>query len=51
MLPVFSVVLEYRMNGRNSSARPTVRPQSACAFCTLAISKQTKHVRLYSVEP
>ena len=25
MLPVFSVILEYRMDGRNSSDRPTVR--------------------------
>ena len=28
MLPVFSVILECRMNGRNSSDRPTVRSQS-----------------------
>ena len=26
MLPVFCIILEYRMDGRNSSARPTVRP-------------------------
>ena len=60
MLPVFSVILEYRMNGRNSSDRPTVRPQSsytACAFCTLAISKQTQtrsssnHTRQFQLLP
>ena len=42
MLPVFSVILEYRMDGRNYSARPTVSLCTACAFCTLAISKQTQ---------
>ena len=35
MLPVFSVILEYRMDGRNSSDRPTVRPQSLCCMCIL----------------
>ena len=28
MLHVFSVILEYRVDGRDSSARPTVGPQS-----------------------
>ena len=28
MLLVFSVILGYRMDGRNSSDRPTVRPES-----------------------
>ena len=35
MLPVFSVILEYRMNGRNSSDRPTVRLQSLYHMCIL----------------
>ena len=35
MLPVFSVVLEYRMNGRNCSARPTVKPQCLYYMCIL----------------
>ena len=38
MLSVFSVILEYRMDGKHSSDRPTV----GHAFCTLAISKQTQ---------
>ena len=54
MLPVFSVILEYRKDGRNTSDRPA---------CTLAISRQTrwpalspfqgkpKHIHLYSFEP
>ena len=35
MLPVFSVILEYRMDGRNSSDRPTVRSQSLYCVCIL----------------
>ena len=35
MLPVFSVILEYRKDGRNSSARPAVRPQFLCCMCIL----------------
>ena len=35
MLPVFSVILEYRMDGRNSSDRPTVRPQPLYCMCSL----------------
>ena len=35
MLPVFSVIVEYRMDGRNSSDRSTVRPQSLYCVCIL----------------
>ena len=35
MLPVFSVILEYRMDGRNSSDRPTTRPQPLYCMCSL----------------
>ena len=35
MLPVFSVILEYRMDGRNSSDRPTVSPQFLYCMCIL----------------
>ena len=35
MLPVFSVILEYRMDGRKSSDRPMVRPQSSYCMCIL----------------
>ena len=35
MLSVFSVILEYRMDGRNSSDRPKVRPQSLYCMCIL----------------
>ena len=42
MLPVFSVILEYRMDGRNSSDRHS-------AFAPF--QSKPKHVHLYSVEP
>ena len=35
MLPIFSVSLEYHMDGRNSSDRPTVRPESLYCMCIL----------------
>ena len=35
MLPVFSVILEYHMDGRNSSDRAMVRPQSLYCMCIL----------------
>ena len=35
MQPVFSVILEYRMDGSNSSDRPTVRSQSLHCMCIL----------------
>ena len=53
MLDVFSVILEHRMDGRNSSARPTV----ATVFilhvhsALLPFQSKPKHVHLYSVEP
>ena len=51
MLPVFSVILEYCMDGRNSSARPPVRPVSVL-FVHSALSpfqSKSKHVHLYPV--
>ena len=54
MLHVFSVILEYHMDGRNSSARPTVRPQSLLLHVHSALSpfqSKPKHDHLYSVEP
>ena len=59
MLPVFSVILEYRKDGRNSSDRPTVGPQprlghSLCTDIHSALSlfqSKLKHVHLYSFEP
>ena len=45
ILPVFSVIFEYRIDGRNSSARPTVRPHSALS----TFQSKPKHVHLYSV--
>ena len=42
MLPVFSVILAYRMDGRNSSDR----------HCALQpFESKPKHIHLYSVEP
>ena len=35
MLPVFSVIPEYRKDGRNSSDRPTARPQSLYCMYSL----------------
>ena len=35
MLSVFSVILVYCMDGRNSSDRPMVRPQSSYCMCIL----------------
>ena len=35
MLPVFSAILEYHKNGRNSSDRPTIRPQSLYCMYSL----------------
>ena len=46
MLPVSSVILEYRKDSRNSSDRPTVRPQSL--YCMFSMHS---HVHLYSFEP
>ena len=53
MLPVFSVILEHRMDGRNFSARPTVRPVFVLHVHSSLSPFQTKpkHVHLYSVEP
>ena len=53
MLPVFSVILEYRMDGRNSSDRPTVRPVFVLHVHSALSPFQSKpkHVHLYSVEP
>ena len=53
MLSVFSVILEYRKDGRNSSDRPTVRPQSLYCMCILhsPFQSKPKHVHLYSVQP
>ena len=54
MLPVFSVILEYHMDGRNSSDKPKVRPQSLYCMCINAFSpfqSKPKHVHLYSIEP
>ena len=44
MLPVFSVILEYRMDGRTllPSQQLDHSLSTECAFCTLAISKQTQ---------
>ena len=50
MLPVFSVILEYRMDGRNSSDRPTVFVLHVHSALSPFQSKP-KHVHLYSVEP
>ena len=41
MLRVFSVILEYHMDGRNSSARPTVRQQSL--YCMYIL--QSRHFK------
>ena len=38
MLPVFSVNLEYRKDGRNFSDRPTVMPQSL--YCMYSLHSQ-----------
>ena len=55
MLPVFSVILEYRKDGRNSSDRPTVRPQSLQILhvqsALSTFQSKPKHVHLYSFEP
>ena len=49
MLPVFSVIPEYRMDARNSSARP----QSLYCMCILHSRhfKANPNTNLYSVEP
>ena len=47
MLHVFSVILEYRMDGRNSSARPTVRPQSLHCMCILLMPCRKKWAKAH----
>ena len=42
MLPVFSVILEYRKDDKNSSDRPTVRPQ----FLYCMYSLCSRHVNI-----
>ena len=44
MFPVFSVILEYRMDSRKFSARTTVRPQSLYFMCIL-------HARHFKANP
>ena len=44
MLPVFSVILEYRKDGRNSSDRPAIRPQSL--YCMYRL-----HSRQFKANP
>ena len=54
MLYVFSLILGYRMDGRNSSVRSAVRPQSLYCMCILHsrhFQSKPKHVHLYSAEP
>ena len=55
MLPVFFVILEYRMDGRNSFDRPAVRPQSLYFICSQSalspFQSKPKHVHLYLFEP
>ena len=50
MLPVFSVILEYHMDGRNSSNRATVFVPHVNSALSPFQSKP-KHIHLYSVEP
>ena len=47
MLPVFSVILEYRKDGRNSSDRPTVRPQSL--YCMYSL--HSRHFKFVFFSP
>ena len=54
MLLVFSVILEYPMDSRNSSDMPTVRSMLLNCMCILHsrdFKASPKHVHLYSVEP
>ena len=53
MLSVFSVILEYRVDGRKSSNMPTVRPVFALHVHSVLSPFQSrpKHVHLYSFEP
>ena len=54
MLSVLSAILEYRKDGRNSSDRPTIRPQSLCCMYSLHsrhFKAKPKHVHLYSFQP
>ena len=53
MLAVFSVILEYHKDGRNSSDRPTVRPVFVLHVqSTLSkFQSKLKHIHLYSFEP
>ena len=44
MLPVFSVILEYLKDGKNSSDRPTVKPQSL--YCIYSL-----HSRHFEANP
>ena len=52
MLPVFSVILEYRKDGRNSSDRPTIKPQSLLHVQSALspIPSKPRHVHLYPFE-
>ena len=55
MLPVFSVILEYRMDGRDSCDKPTVRSYIVFVLhvhsALSPFQSKPKHVHLYSVEP
>ena len=52
MLPVFSVILEYHMDGKNSSDRPTVIVFVLHVHSALSpFQSKPKHVHLYSFEP
>ena len=52
MLPVFSVILEYRVDGRNSSYRPTAIGFVLHVHSALSsFQSKPKHIHLYSVEP
>ena len=55
MLHVFSVMFEYRMDGRDSSARPTVGPHTVFVLhvhsALSPFQSKPKHLHLYSVEP
>ena len=51
MLPVFSIILEYRMDGRNSSDRSTVRPQSLYCMCILHSRHFKANPNTFIIEP
>ena len=54
MLPVFSVIFEYRKDGRNSSDRPTNHCNTVFVLHVQSVlspfQSKPKHVHLYSFE-